>query len=289
MVDRVKAAIPRARRVQLVISALLLGTVGCQPTAAVHVPQSPVAGLVTKANAAVSPVPEISAPPSSAGSTGEAAPTVVLDPGHNGGNESAPAEVNKLVPQGSGLYKACDTTGTNTGDGYPEHEFNFQVALLVKSMLEQHGITVLLTRVTDSGIGPCVDRRAAIADDAHAAAAVSIHGDGNLTGHGFQIIEAEHSAGGVSNDALSLKLAEALHKTFLSQSGLTPSTYAGEDGYESRNDLAGLNLSTVPKILVECGNMRDSGDAALMESSAGRQRIAQAIADGILAYLGRAN
>jgi len=212
--------------------------------------------------------------------------TVVIDPGHNGGDASHASEIAKMVPMGSGQYKTCDTTGTNAVDGYPEYEFNFSVSLLVQHILEQHGIKVILTHTTDDGVGPCVDKRAAIGNDAHADAAVSIHGDGfAASGHGFQIIQASRSAGGKANDARSNALSKALHATFVSESGLTPATYIGTDGYESRSDLAGLNLSTVPKVLVECGNMKNPGDIALMESNAGRARMAQAIADGIIAFL----
>ena len=212
--------------------------------------------------------------------------TVVLDPGHNGGDESHTAQINELVPMGFGQYKTCDTTGTNADDGYPEHEFNLQVANLVESQLEEHGIKVIMTRTNDTGVGPCVNVRAAIGNDAHADAAVSIHGDGfDADGHGFQIIQAAKSVGGAANDARSNKLSEAMHTTFLAESGLTPSTYIGTDGYETRSDLAGLNLSTVPKVLVECGNMKNPGDIALMESPTGRARMASAIADGIIDFL----
>lgn len=212
--------------------------------------------------------------------------TVVLDPGHNGGNASHATEINRLVPMGFGNYKTCDTTGTNADDGYPEHEFNLQVAMLVEAQLEKLGVKVIMTRTNDTGVGPCVDVRAAIGNNAHADAAVSIHGDGfDASGHGFQIIQATKSVGGTANDAQSNKLSEALHATFLTESGLTPSTYIGTDGYETRSDLAGLNLSTVPKVLVECGNMKNSGDIALMESPIGRARMAAAIADGIISFL----
>ncbi len=40
------------------------------------------------------------------------------------------------------------------------------------------GATVVLTRSTDTGVGPCVDVRAAIGNDAGSDAAISIHGDG---------------------------------------------------------------------------------------------------------------
>jgi N-acetylmuramoyl-L-alanine amidase len=214
--------------------------------------------------------------------------TVVIDPGHDGGNASHAAQVAKLVPMGFGQYKACDNTGTNGDDGYPEHAFTFTVSLLVQHLLQERGVKVILTRTDDTGVGPCVNVRAAIGNNAHADAAISIHGDGfAASGHGFQIIRAAKSEGGAANDAASYTLSQALQGTFVSESGLTPSTYIGTDGYEKRSDLAGLNLSTVPKVLVECGNMRNAGDIALMQSAAGQARIAKAIADGLIAYLSR--
>ena len=63
------------------------------------------------------------------------------------------------------------------------------------------------------------------------------------------------------------------------------STYLGSNGYFPRSDLAGLNLATVPATFLELGNMRNAGDAALQTSAAGRQRLAEAVAAGILAYL----
>ena len=230
---------------------------------------------------------------SSAGTTTAPSPAsplagkvVAIDPGHDGGNAAAAGEIAQLVPQGFGQYKACDTTGAEAPDGYTEHEFNFQVALLVKSLLEHQGVTVVLTRNNDTGVGPCVDQRAAIGNDAHAAAAVSIHADGGPTnGRGYQLLEADQSVGGAAVQAASHRLATALHSTFDRESGLVPSTYIGTDGYVPRDDIAGLNLSTVPKILVECGNMQNADDLALEESASGRQHIANAIADGIIAYL----
>ena len=42
------------------------------------------------------------------------------------------------------------------------------------------------------------------------------------------------------------------------------STYTGTGGLNARADLAGLNLNDVPAVYVECGNMRNAADAALM-------------------------
>jgi N-acetylmuramoyl-L-alanine amidase len=216
--------------------------------------------------------------------------TVVLNPGHNGGNASHPAEINRQVPAGYGDYKACDTTGTTTNAGYSEHAFNWDVANRVRAILQSHGIRVVLTRPDDSGVGPCVDERAAIGNRAGVAAVVSIHADGAPSaGHGVHVNQDSRRPDGATAATAqrSLDLGRALHAALQSSSGLVPSTYIGTNGYYYRSDLAGLNLATRPATFLELGNMRNAGDAALQSSGSGRQRIAGAVAAGILSFLGR--
>ena len=67
--------------------------------------------------------------------------------------------------------------------------------------------------------------------------------------------------------------------------GLQPSTYRGTDGLYGRADLAGLNLAQYPSILIETGNMKNAGEAAVMEHPDGRARYAAAVVSGIAAYL----
>jgi N-acetylmuramoyl-L-alanine amidase len=215
---------------------------------------------------------------------------VVLNPGHNGGNGSHPAAINRQVPAGYGNYKACDTTGTTTNAGYPEHAFNWDVALRVRTILRAHGIRVVLTRPSDTGVGPCVDERAAIGNHANVAAVVSIHADGAPSGgHGFHVNQDSRRPDGATAAVAraSNRLGQAVHAALTRSSGLVPSTYIGHDGYYYRSDLAGLNLARRPATFLELGNMRNAGDAHRQSSSAGRQQIARAIAAGILAFLGR--
>ena len=61
---------------------------------------------------------------------------------------------------------------------------------------------------------------------------------------------------------------------------------AGGDGLDVRSDLATLNLSDVPTVMVELGNMRDGGDAAVMTSATGQARYARALALAVRTYLG---
>jgi N-acetylmuramoyl-L-alanine amidase len=71
----------------------------------------------------------------------------------------------------------------------------------------------------------------------------------------------------------------------LQAAGFATSTYIGTDGLSPRNDLGGLNLSERPAVLVECGNMRNGAEAAVLSSPGGRQKYADAIAKAVIAYL----
>jgi N-acetylmuramoyl-L-alanine amidase len=210
---------------------------------------------------------------------------VVLDPGHNGGNAGHPARINALVPAGRGQRKACNTTGTSTDAGYTEHAFTWDVANRVRAVLVAKGYRVVLTRSSDTGVGPCVNERAAIGNDAHAAAVVSIHGDGSTVSgaHGFHV-EYSNPPLNAEQGAPSVRLATTLRDTVRS-AGFRTANYIGGNGLWGRPDLGGLNLSDRPTALIECGNMRNAADAAVMSSAAGRQRIANAVAAGIIAYL----
>ncbi len=51
-------------------------------------------------------------------------------------------------------------------------------------------------------------------------------------------------------------LGDDVRDAFGAVTGEPVSDYAGTDGIDPRDDLGGLNLSTVPKVLIECANMR---------------------------------
>jgi N-acetylmuramoyl-L-alanine amidase len=209
---------------------------------------------------------------------------VVLDPGHNGANAAHSAEINRPVPDGRGGTKACNTTGTATARGYPEHAFNWDVTLRVRDALVAREVQVVLTRPDDAGVGPCVNDRAAIANRAGADAAVSIHADGApASGHGFHVAYSDPPLNG-SQGPPSVALADTL-ATALRRGGFPAAEYIGSGGLNRRSDLAGLNHAEIPAVLVECANMGNPQEAALVSTPEGRARYAAAITDGILAWL----
>jgi N-acetylmuramoyl-L-alanine amidase len=211
---------------------------------------------------------------------------VVIDPGHNGHNFLAPQVIGRLVPAGRGRLKACNTTGTETDSGYPEAAFNWDVALRLQALLVHQGARVVLTRHSNTGVGPCVNERAAIGNQAHADAVIAIHADGGPSdGRGFQVIYAPDSGPTAATFAASLRLARVVHIALQASGVLPPSTYVGQNGYSVRDDLAGLNLSTRPAIFVELGNMRNSVDAAIQMNPTMRERLAAALDAGLVDYL----
>lgn len=235
--------------------------------------------------------PSSATPPTSATTdTGPTPPlagkTILVDPGHNGANARHPETINRLVPAG-GFKKACDTTGTATDDGrFSETAFNWDVAKRLRRLLRKDGAKVVMTRHNDHGVGPCINRRAAIGNRAKADVAISIHADGGPPGgFGFHAIRPgpEHAR----NAAVvrgSLALATDLRGALVA-AGLKTSSYAGSDGIHRRSDMGGLNLSTVPKVIVELGNMRNAGDARRLKRGSWREQTASALASGLSVFL----
>jgi N-acetylmuramoyl-L-alanine amidase len=215
---------------------------------------------------------------------------VVIDPGHNPGNFQHTSEINQKVDIGTNL-KECDTTGTATDSGYREADFTLDVARRMREILEAQGATVKLTQNADRAWGPCIDERAEIGNKAGADAVVSVHADGSGSGNrGFHVILPGAVNDGAADTreivAPSRDLGERIAGRFVRLTGSAPSNYVGDGtGLVTRKDLGGLNLSTVPKVFIECGNMRDSKDAALLTSGAWRQKAAQGISEGIVSFL----
>ncbi|GAA3827802.1 N-acetylmuramoyl-L-alanine amidase [Nocardioides panacisoli] len=217
---------------------------------------------------------------------------VYIDPGHQLGNATHPAQISQPVDAG-GFMKPCNTTGTSTSSGYPEATFAWQVALRVRHILRRKGAVVRLTRHTNSldDWGPCVDARGRAGNPGRpgptADAKLSIHGDGTYAAgaHGFHVIRPGHLRG-YTNDIFdsSRALARRLRNKLVAR-GLAVSTYAGHHGIDVRTDLGTLNLSDVPTVMAELGNMRNAGDARRMKSAHGRRHFARALVAGISAFL----
>jgi N-acetylmuramoyl-L-alanine amidase len=207
---------------------------------------------------------------------------VFLDPGHNGAND---ASINRQVPTGRGGTKNCQASGTSTNDGYQEHTFTWDTTLRIRAALNALGARTAMSRGDDTALGPCVDQRAEMANALHPNAIVSIHADGGPpSGRGFHVNYSAPPLNQVQAGP-SVKFASIMRDQ-LQASGIPPANYIGQNGLYGRSDLAGLNLAQFPSVLVELGNMKNPADSGLMETTAGRQKYADAVVKGIAAFLG---
>ncbi|MFF4817443.1 N-acetylmuramoyl-L-alanine amidase [Kitasatospora sp. NPDC001309] len=271
------------------------------PTGATPTDPSPEPATGTATGTTTSPAPDptpgapTGTPPPAAtpqaptGGGDLAGRTVVLDPGHNPGNFSHPTEINRQVDVGNG-HKECDTTGTETNAGYTEADYTLDVTRRARALLTARGAKVVMVQDGDRPWGPCVDERARAGADAHADVALSVHGDGApASGSGFHVIlPAKVVAGTADNSAIvepSRRLGLLLRDRFHAATGEPYADYIAKDGLDTRSDLGGLNLSAVPKVFIECGNMRNSADARRMTDPQWRQQAAQGIADALGAFL----
>jgi N-acetylmuramoyl-L-alanine amidase len=210
---------------------------------------------------------------------------VGIDPGHNGLNHTDPGFLGQQVFNGRTM-EDCDTTGTQTASGYTEALFNFTVAVDLRAMLRREGAKVVMTRKNNDGLGPCVDRRAKILDDAHANVSIDIHADGGpASGRGFTVLEPLPDGPNDKVISSSDKFGSFVHQAFLADTPFGVSDYYAHGGYISRDDLAGLNLTTMPKVLIECGNMPNPQDAALLTSPKVQKQIARALNAAIVRFL----
>ena len=245
---------------------------------------APASGTATTATTATTAA--TTGPPAS--TTGETRPlagrVIVVDPGHNGANAAHPTETGRPVDAG-GFTKPCNTTGAAEGD-LTESRFNWETAQRLRTALESAGATVVLTRTSDDGWGPCVDQRGLTGRADRTDALVSIHADGaDPAASGFHVIRPA-TGPTVTPDRrdASARLADDVRAALVEQ-GLQPATYiGGGTGTVERTDIATVNRAEVPAVMLESGNLHNAGDLALLGSASGQQRIADALTAALVAY-----
>ncbi len=214
---------------------------------------------------------------------------VVIDPGHQLGNHNFPAKINRLVPAG-GFRKPCNTTGTATRGGFAEATFAWRVSLRLKTQLERLGARVVLTRQVNSQKrwGPCVDRRGRAGNKIPADLKISVHGDGSYAAgaQGFHVIAPTDRKPWTHDIYEPSRRLALLARSSLVRKGVPRANYiAGGDGLDFRGDLGTLNLSNVPTVMVELGNMKNAADARRMTTAKGRAAYAAALARAVRLFL----
>ena len=194
-------------------------------------------------------------------------PTIVLDPGHGGKDDGA------------------------RGNGLVEKNLSLDVALRVEKILKPFNFPVVVTRRDDTFIS--LEDRTEIANRIENAVFVSIHfnhaPDHSSTGvetfYASQKIlpEPEWTWIGFFNkpDAQPLDNGETL-AGFI-QTSLVMRTDAVNRGIKGR-ELYVVRHTRCPAVLVEGGFINNPLEAQMISNDSYRERIARAIAEGIMSY-----
>ena len=100
------------------------------------------------------------------------------------------------------------------------------------------GATVVMTRTTNDGVGPCVNVRAAIGNQADSDAVIDIHADGGPPGgRGFAVLEPVADGPNNAVIAPSDRSAVYVRNDFVAGTGEPFSDYDGVNGLQPRDDL----------------------------------------------------
>jgi len=161
--------------------------------------------------------------------------------------------------------------GATSSTGYYEKTINLQVARKVASLLRQRGLKVVMTREGDEFIE--LEQRAAIANRNNAKLFVSIHSDSmeNSSKRGFTIYVSR--SGSWSSRQAATAIAREMAKTGLDNQGIRQADYKV------------LIYTEGPAVLVELGYLSNYQEAGLLRDSTFQDRLAEAIAEGIIDFL----
>lgn len=189
--------------------------------------------------------------------------TVVVDPGHGGKDP-----------------------GMTGADGLEEKGINLEISLKLRDILEKQGFNVVLTRDTDRGLYDedasgkklqDLQRRTELIRKADPLLTVSIHqnsySDPDVKGP--QVFYFQGSDEGKS-------LAEAVQKSLNEKLEITdPRSVKGNSSYYL------LKKSPAVTVIAECGFLTNPSEAEKLQDEAYQYKVAEALTEGIEAYLAR--
>ncbi len=243
------------------------------PTVAVDPPTTPVPATLPTTPAPTTPAPTTPVP------TTEPPEKllIVIDPGHQAkGNYS-----KEPVGPGASETKAKVSSGTQgCVTRLPEYKLNLMVSVKLKTVLEQRGYQVVLTRDAHN-VDMSNSQRAEIANELGADAFIRIHANGSEDSSVHGAMTICQTPGNPYNGHLysqSSRLASCVLDAMVASTGCRRE-YVWET-----DTMSGINWCAVPATIVEMGYMSNPQEDRLLSQEDYQWKIAEGIADGLDDY-----
>lgn len=198
---------------------------------------------------------------------------IVIDPGH-GGNGNTEME---LQSPNSNVMKIKDPGGASgINSGTPEYVIAWNVSLKLKSLLENEGYKVLLTK-NSINESPGNIERAEVGNKNNAALEIRIHCDSAdaVSAHGATMLVPSPVDYVKDVSSISKTYGEEILSTLVNEAGMY------NRGISERSDLTGFNWSKVPVILIELGFLSNSNEEQLLISDEYENKLAKGLCGGI--------
>ena len=202
---------------------------------------------------------------------------VCLDPGHQARGNADPEPIG---PKSSETKPKVTGGAVGVVTRQPEHELVLDVAKRVKQLLEARRVKVVMTR-TSADVDISNSERAEVANDAGADLFVRIHADSNTNAD----ISGASTLYPAGNSWVKPIEVDSLAAARAVQAAVVAATGTADRGLVKRSDLAGFNYCDVPAVLVEMGFLSNPVEDRRLAEDAYRNKVAQGIADGIMAWL----
>ena len=158
----------------------------------------------------------------------------------------------------------------------PEYLVNMEVAVRLRTLLQEKGYTVIMTKTDNKQMLGNI-ARAEVGNNANADLVIRIHADSNdnssAKGASMLVPANNKYTGNIYN--VSKKYGTVVLNTLIADIGMK------NRGVVARDDMTGFNWSKVPVILVEMGFQSNVSEDKLLASSAYQDKIAKSLSEGI--------
>jgi N-acetylmuramoyl-L-alanine amidase len=202
---------------------------------------------------------------------------VVIDPGHSSNGNRG---MEKQSPD-SDIMKIKDPGGAQgISTNVPEYVVAMKVSLKLKNLLEQHNITVIMTKTEDAE-SPGNIERAEIGNVNNANLAIRIHCDSAdaQSAKGASMLVPAPIGYAKNISGISKKYGQVILNDLVSAAGMS------NRGVIERKDLTGFNWSKVPVVLVEMGFMSNTQEDRLLNDDSYQNKLSQGLCNGIVEAL----